>query len=82
MEKLWNGLQSAHVTAALGIGAAGLVALWVASHRRPRGSPPGPTRIPFIGTTALSGDRDKFIDEMNKLLKEYGNIFSFYVGDR
>ena len=69
-------------TTVLVAGTVGLLSYFVWSHRRPKGVPPGPVRVPIMGTLAFSGDNNKFLDELSDLRKEYGDILSVYMADR
>nr|XP_056705328.1 cytochrome P450 2J2-like [Euleptes europaea] len=47
--------------------------------RRPKGFPPGPLSLPFLGTL-LQFDPKKPHESMQKLAEKYGKIFSLQVG--
>ena len=63
-------------------GTAGLVSYMIWYHRRPRGAPPGPVRLPLIGSTMLGADPNKFGDFINNWRQKYGDIFSFYFANQ
>ncbi len=71
-------------TAVLITGAAGLIgySIWRWGSR-PKGMPPGPIRVPIIGSWLLliSNHEERF-HCMRQLADKHGGIFSVYVGNR
>lgn len=55
-----------------------LLSVW---RQRPHGLPPGPPRIPIIGSTALFSSSDP-AQVLVQLRRRYGDIFSLYVGNK
>ena len=55
-----------------------LLSVW---RQRPHGLPPGPLRIPIIGSTALFSSSDP-AQVLVQLRSRYGDIFSLYVGNK
>lgn len=55
-----------------------LMSVW---RQRPHGLPPGPPRIPIIGSTALFSSSDP-AQVLVELRRRYGDIFSLYVGNK
>uniref|UniRef100_A0A0L8I4Z8 Cytochrome P450 n=1 Tax=Octopus bimaculoides TaxID=37653 RepID=A0A0L8I4Z8_OCTBM len=56
------------------------VLIWMLM-RRPKGIPPGPVRIPILGSTALfTGTHPGEV--LTSLQRQYGDIFSIYVGNK
>ena len=64
---------------ALLAGATGLATYYFVNYGKPKGTPPGPKRVPLVGTTAFSGDKNQLLAEMRKLKEQYGDIYSFYL---
>ncbi|XP_070616594.1 cytochrome P450 2J1-like [Erythrolamprus reginae] len=48
-------------------------------NQRPKGFPPGPWRLPLIGTLFPFRKKD-FLKELEQLAKKYGPVFSFHFG--
>ncbi len=71
-----------NTTIVLATVAVGLLTYVIMSYRRPKGAPPGPMRIPIVGTTYFSSDISKLKMEVKQLKELYGNVFSFYLGNR
>ena len=67
-----------HPTATLAIAGSGLALLYWA--QQPRNLPPGPISLPLVGLMFKSTGR-AYLDQM-KLAEKYGNVFSYYEGER
>ena len=65
-------------TALLAAGAGALSYMWY-SLQRPKAFPPGPAHLPVIGNVAISGRRS--INAFSELKKQYGGIYSVYMGN-
>ncbi len=71
--------------AAILTGAVGLVSCLIWSYRRPRGVPPGPVRVPLIGTFAIfKSDVNEVKDpaKITEAKKKYGTVSSCYFGPK
>lgn len=55
-----------------------LLSVW---KQRLEGLPPGPPRIPILGSTALFSSSD-LAEVLSQLRKRYGDVFSLYVGNK
>ena len=73
-------ISTVNPSTALLAGATGLATYYFMNYGKPKGTPPGPKRVPLVGTTAFSGDKNQIMAEMRKLKEEYGDIYSFYFG--
>ena len=52
------------------------------SLRRPAGMPPGPMAVPIIGNIALLRGGTRSVETIGNLAKQYGPVFSMYMGKR
>ncbi|XP_041794521.1 cytochrome P450 2D15-like [Chelmon rostratus] len=58
-----------------------LLFLVLGRNRRPKGFPPGPEPIPIIGNL-LELNLENPIADLNRLAKQYGNVYSLFIGPR
>ncbi|KAM9854720.1 cytochrome P450 2F2-like [Aulostomus maculatus] len=49
--------------------------------RRPKSFPPGPTPLPFLGNILCLSLKNP-LDDFEQLRKQYGNVYSLYLGKR
>ncbi|XP_055333697.1 cytochrome P450 2C15-like [Paramacrobiotus metropolitanus] len=49
-------------------------------YRRPKGIPPGPNGVPVLGYTPFLGQKPA--EKVLELSKQYGNVFSIYLGSQ
>ncbi|XP_063968800.1 cytochrome P450 1A1-like isoform X1 [Lytechinus pictus] len=76
-ESSFGQLNALTITATLGVVTVTL-ALW--TMMRPKGFPPGPRGLPFIGSIYSMTDSPEVV--FKKWSKQYGDIFGFKVGER
>ena len=77
---LMAGLERVNPTTSMLTVGTGLLSYCWWSLRRPYKAPPGPTHIPMVGNTIMSGSRDMKV--FAELPKKYGKIYSIYMGHK
>ncbi|XP_071478578.1 cytochrome P450 2G1-like [Diadema antillarum] len=60
-----------------------LVVIWTILKTRARGRlPKGPRPLPFFGNLLSFPENDAFLNMLNELGKEYGSVYTLYLGSR
>ena len=78
-----SGLESGYVTPALLFGVTFAAVLFLANLVKSRGNyriPKGPTPLPFFGNALSLKENDEFLHQLTGFYKEYGPIYSLYLG--